>query len=383
MKKSLYLTSALVAAGFLALGSTAGMAAAKKAKPVKLAISGSYKVLVGYAQQSSGFTNTGTDTVNTTYNAIDIKTDSEIHMKGSTKTDAGVTVGVAIQFETDQTKNATAHIDGSEINFSGGFGTIALGSTVHAAAVLAVSSPSTGAIGYAGGDSGEWIIKPAAVKVSAVAGHNIGGGDSMKIRWTSKAFSGFSVGASYQPSGANAGTMPANGGTAGVDTSRIDGGVKYAGKMGKNDISASIGYWSDDAGVNDIDAISMGVSTTMGAITVGATWRDISSEGKNAAGAPVTGTADSKDEETYTVGASWAQGNTTLSVHYYKTEMELATSVAGEDSLERWTLGAKYTMGPGVDFLGTVQNVKWGDETTTATNNNKGVAIIGGISVAF
>jgi len=382
MKKSLYLTSALVAASVLALGSTATMAASK-AKPMKLAVSGSYKVLVGYAKQSSGFTNTGTDTVQTTYNAMDIKTDSEIHFKGSTKTDAGVTVGVAIQLETDQTKNASAHIDGSEISFSGGFGKLALGSTSHAAAILAVSSPSTGAIGYAGGDSGEWIVRPGASAVSPVAGHNIGGNDDMKIRWTSNAFSGFSVGASYKPSKANAGTMPANGGNGGNDASTIDGGIKYSGKMGKNAISASLGYWSDDAGTADLDGISAGVSTTMGAVTVGATWKDISSEGKNSAGAPITGTSDSKDEEAYTVGVSWTQGSTTLSLNYYKTEMELAAATAGEDSLERWTLGAKYAMGPGVDFLGTVQNVKWGDESNTATDNNKGVAIIGGIKVAF
>jgi len=60
MKKSLYLTSALVAASVLAMGSTDSMAASK-AKKMKMAISGSYKAVVGYAKQVAGFqVSTGT-----------------------------------------------------------------------------------------------------------------------------------------------------------------------------------------------------------------------------------------------------------------------------------------------------------------------------------
>ena len=69
--------------------------------------------------------------------------------------------------------------------------------------------------------------------------------------------------------------------------------------------------------------------------------------------------------------------------YYFTSEMELATATTGEDSVEKWTLGAKYEIGPGVDFLGTVQNVKWSDEGTIAANNNKGTVIVGGIEVAF
>jgi predicted porin len=111
--------------------------------------------------------------------------------------------------------------------------------------------------------------------------------------------------------------------------------------------------------------------------------KDVKSEGKVAAGTPVTGSATSLDEEAITAGIQWAQGATTLSLNYFTTEQERATATTGEDSVEKWTLGAKYVMGPGVDFLGTIQNVKWSDEGTVAANNNKGTAIVGGISVAF
>jgi hypothetical protein len=49
MKKSLYLTSALVAASVLALGSTDTMAGShSKAKKMSMGISGSYKAMVGF-----------------------------------------------------------------------------------------------------------------------------------------------------------------------------------------------------------------------------------------------------------------------------------------------------------------------------------------------
>ena len=127
----------------------------------------------------------------------------------------------------------------------------------------------------------------------------------------------------------------------------------------------------------------MGLSVTAGAFTVGLGIKDVNSEGSAADGTPISGSASSVDEEAVNVGVQWAQGSATLSLNYLKIEQERATATAGEDSVEKWTLGAKYAMGPGVDFLGTVQNVKWGDESTTATNNNKGMAIVGGINVKF
>jgi len=339
--------------------------------------------MVGYAEQGSGFTvSTGTGTAYTSYNAVDVKTDSEIHFKGSTTTDAGLKIGVAVELETDQTKNGT-QIDASYMTIGGDFGTVMLGSHVSAAAILAVNAPSTGALGVFGGDSSEWIVKPSAVSVSAVAGANIGGGDNMKMRWHSKSFSGFTIGGSYIPTKTNSGNMPANGGNCATAVSQHDVAIKYSGKMGANTISASAAYWAQDSGTTSYDATSMGLSVTAGAFTVGVGLKDVNSDGIAADQTAISGSASSLDEEAVNVGASWAQGSTTLSLNYFKVEQERATATAGEDSVEKWTLGAKYAMGPGVDFLGTVQNVKWGDESTAATNNNKGTAIVGGIKVTF
>jgi hypothetical protein len=393
MKKSLYLTSVLVAASVLALGSTDSMAAGKA---LDLKISGSYKAVVGYAAQANGFSKNVIGTPNTSYNPIDVKTDSEVHFKAAGQAENGMKIAIGIELETDQAKNAGDHIDGTYMTIGGGFGTFLLGSNVAAAALLAVNAPSTGAIGVFGGDSSEWIVKPAAVAVSPVAGANIGGNDKQKIRWISPSFSGFQAGGSYVPDLTSSdNNMASTGGNGGTDASQVDVALKYSGKMGANAMSGSIGWWAVDQTTTAANAntstngYSLGVSTTMGAVTVGAGYKEVTTAGEAlstpAGGSPsLSGTANSQDEEAYNVGASWTDGSkTTISLNYFQTEKEMSSVVDGEDTLTKWTLGMKYVMGPGIDFLGTVQNIAWSDEGDLTDNNNKGTAVVGGIAVKF
>jgi len=53
MKKSLFLTSALVAASVLALGVTNDALAASKAKKISIGVSGSYRAMIGYSSQAN------------------------------------------------------------------------------------------------------------------------------------------------------------------------------------------------------------------------------------------------------------------------------------------------------------------------------------------
>ena len=394
MKKSLYLTSALVATSVLGVGSSASIAASKE-KPMEISVSGSYKAVVGYAQQASGFTTSSIGTSNTSYNTLDVKTDSALEISGSTKTDGGLSIDVTIELKTDQSANGDDHIGESSMSVGGGFGTIALGGTVAASRSMSVNAPSTGAMGVFGEDSSNWIVKPTAVSVSSEAGANIGGNDKAKLRWISPSFSGFTAGASYVPDLTSAdGNMPSNGGNSGTDASQIDVALKYSGKMGANAVSGSAGWWAVDQATTAANAntategYSLGASATMGAITVGAGYKEVATTGKalttaTTGNVSLSGTANSKDEEVVNVGVAWTQGKTTVALNYFNSEMEMATATDGEDSLTKWTLGLKYGMGPGIDFLGTVQNVNWQDEGTLAENNNKGTAFVGGVTVAF
>ena len=122
MKKSLYMTTALAAAGVLALGATDAVAA-EKAKKMSIANGGFFKSMIAFAQNDGSFESTTSGTSRTHYDAFNIVNDSEIYFKGNTKLDSGVRVDVIVQFETDAVKGG-ATIDESYVKLTGGFGDI-------------------------------------------------------------------------------------------------------------------------------------------------------------------------------------------------------------------------------------------------------------------
>jgi len=376
MKKSLYLTTALVAAGFMAMGSTDVAAAGKKGK---MAVTGSYKITAGYAKQQGAFENNQTASDRASYNTFDIKSDSEIHFKASHVTDNGLKVGVAVELETDQ--SATTNVDRTFVSIGGGFGTVNLGNAGHASTVA--NAPGTGAVGLTGPDLSLWIVAPAANAMGG-AGTNIGAGDHSKITWTSPAISGFTVAADYTPSTTQSANQPINGGNSNVETSIVAGGVKYSGKMGASTLNAGYHTWSTDAGTASVDAWAASTSATFGAFTLGVSYKDVESTGKTALGVSVSQGATSANEEAVAIGGLWTQGKMSVSLGYFNSTKPMSAAVNGDDEATKWVLGTKYNMGPGVDFLGTIANVKWQDEANANTaNNNKGIAVIGGVQVAF
>jgi len=161
MKKSLYMTTALAAAGVLAFGATDAMAA-EKAKKMQIKVSGSMKSLIGFASNSGSYETTASNTSRTHYDAFNIVNDSEVHFKGTTKLDNGISVSVVIQLETDQKNNGT-QVDETYVKLTGGFGDIRIGSQKAATFTLKHAAPLGGAIGLGNPDTNNWIIKPSAV----------------------------------------------------------------------------------------------------------------------------------------------------------------------------------------------------------------------------
>jgi len=155
--------------------------------------------------------------------------------------------------------------------------------------------------------------------------------------------------------------------------------------MGANTINASVTTWAISAGTASTDNYTISGNATLGAWTLGAGYLETRATGSDAAGISMatTGADNSLEAKSYNYGVQWAQGNITLSGAYFKYVMPLSVTVTGDDTVTKYSLGMKYAMSPGVDLLGTIQDVNWKDELLTAGNSNKGVAIIGGINVAF
>jgi len=381
MKKALFSTTALAAAGALAFGASDALAQSK-AKPLSMSVGGYFTSYMGYAEQSSSFESTGNATARVGYDQFNVINDSEVYFRGSTKLDNGLGVSLTVQMETDQVNNASAHIDESYMTLSGGFGSILLGSTKASTVKMNVGAPSTGGIALSTPDHDSWIIKPSAVgnTVNFSSGTTAGALDSMKVVYLSPSIAGgLSVGASYTPSTDNNDNMPETGGTSGDASQMWDGVIRYSGKMGGTTVNANVGYGeTQGTALNSINFLRGGLSVAAGGITAGFDVKEVGN--KDTA---IEGTANSDEQTSYNIGLRYAAGGYTMGVGYAHTEMPFASGTQGDDEMDKYTLGVERGLGAGVTLTGQLLYVDYSDETTSDANNNNGWALVGGVKVAF
>jgi outer membrane protein OmpU len=386
MKKSLYMTTALVAAGVMTLG-VSGAMAAEKIKPVTIKVGGAMKALVGYSDQSGSYTNLNTSTVRNGYDGFNQLNDSEIHFTGSTKLDNGIAIAVTVQLEADhfEDNGKGNSIDESYMALSGNFGTLRLGSSKGVTALMAKNGPNTGAIGLGNPDTDNWIVRPTAVGNGAGTTGGIGnaalstsqgGGDNMKAVYMSPSFSGFVLGAGYTASNTNSDGMPLVGGTGGVETQTYAGDIQYSTKFNSASIGVDMGYWETHGQASDSSrSHRVGIKVGFGPWTIGTSRK----EAKDA-----DNTSDQQAHDTYEAGLQWKGGDWTLGVQMMNASSNQSALVSGDDEVTKYSVGAVYNMGPGVDLVGTIAHVNWEDELKNNTaNNNSGVAVVGGVSVRF
>jgi hypothetical protein len=381
MKKALFSTTALAAAGALAFVASDAVAQTK-AKPLAISVGGYFNSFMGYAEQSGSFESTASSTARAGYDQFNIVNDSEIYFRGATKLDNGIGVSVTVQLESDQVNNAAAHIDESYMTVSGGFGSVLLGSTKGATVKKFVGAPGVGGLGLGNTDHDSWIIKPSAVgnTVNFSSGTTAGASDAMKIVYLSPKIGGaFEVGASYTPSTTNADNMPVTGGTLGTEAQMYDGVVKFSSKMGGATVNANVGYGETHGIANSsIKFVRTGATVASGGATLGFGYKDVTDidSGKG-------GTANSDEQTSYNMGVKYAAGGYTVGVAYSHTEMPMASGTQGEDEMDKYVLGVEHGMGAGVTLTGQLAYVDWSDELTSDANNNNGWALVGGIKVAF
>jgi len=144
MRKSLYMTTALAAAGMLAFGATGAVAGSHTGGKIKIGLGGFLNTYIGFAEQDGSFESTNQNPARVGYDSINIKTDSEVYFTGGTKLDNGVGVNVVIQLEGDAVSGGA--IDETYVKFTGGFGDVRLGATKYASFVLRHGAPGAGAV---------------------------------------------------------------------------------------------------------------------------------------------------------------------------------------------------------------------------------------------
>ena len=243
MKKQLLTTTALIAAGMLAGGTSAYAQAngpAQKGKPV-LTIGGWVEGIVGTSNQNHR-TNTGIGT----RVGWDQNYDSEFHFNGAVTLDNGIKIRTRAELEGEVSGDQW---DEAYMSISGSFGELRLGSMDNA--IYQALTPISGSWATQVGqnlslDMADWISAPNGHVGTGNIRLNIGDNDSNKVNYFTPRIAGFQLALSYLPSFeecitsgtsqnsqcnssiASVSTNPHNGWSAGFTFDREFSGVRTA-----------------------------------------------------------------------------------------------------------------------------------------------------------
>ena len=374
MKKILLGSTAIVAAGMIA-----SVPSADAASKMKLGVG-------GYMEQWIGFTS-GDDGVGQDYSGINIVSDPEIFFKGKTKLDNGLEVGVNVQLEGTQNGD---QIDEQYMFINGGFGQIIIGDE-NSAQYKMHYAPSDFGIGMNSGDNTVWN-KP----VQDAEGDSISMGshyrspfgatavepdavnDSAKISYFTPRVSGFQLGLSYAPDAAQDGNALPN--RDAVNSDYIMVGANFKQKMGGMSVGISGGYGTvTDAaeGGTEPEATSFGIKLGMGGVSAGVAYANFSDSGNN-------------DQEGINAGVAYSSGPMGVSLAYYHGEKDgnngSAATLDGQAERDIIHLSAKYAMGPGVTFAGTLGHAVYSSDDADIDNSvdeSASTYVVMGLKVSF
>ena len=375
MKKILLGSTAIVAAGMIA--STPSAIAAEK---MKLSVGGYMEQWVGFTSQDDG--------VAQDYSGFSTVSDGEIHFKGKTKLDNGISIGVNVQLEAQQGGD---QIDEQYMTVSGGFGQIIIGDE-NSALYKMHYAPNDFGIGINSGDVTAWNEPLSDAEGDSISKGSsfrapFGGtyiepdaiNDAAKISYFTPRVSGFQLGVSYAPDGAQDNNGQPNRDT--VNSDYIMVGANFVQKMGGMSVGISGGYGTVTdaaAGGDEPEATSFGIKMGMGGVSAGVSYANFSDSG-------------SKDAEGINAGVAYSSGPMGVSVAYYHGEKDGSGTVAagtldGQAEVDAFHLSAKYAMGPGVTLAGTLGHSTYSSDDVDIDNSvdeSEATYFVMGLKVGF
>ena len=244
MKKALFATTAIVAAGFATTATSAEW---------ETGVSGYYYLGLGLSDAA------GQD-------GLGIVRDGEIHVNGRLTADNGLTFRARVEVEAHT--QAGDQMDENWGSVSGSFGTIMIGGNDDA-----VYNNHVGVIYAPGARVG--YFDPFNITTAGGAFYNRAGfgSDQIGIHYTTPNFMGFQAYGSYHPSfGTSDGSLDGNGiFFEGADFYAV--GASYNGDFGDFGIGLSAGF-SDLQGTPGAEMLTFGANVSFGGFTLAGTFED-------------------------------------------------------------------------------------------------------------
>jgi outer membrane protein OmpU len=343
---------------------------------IKLDLGGFFKGYAGYSNQDED-----------DLREFDVKRKSEITFTGETTLDNGLTVGYAgelIQENADVPGDVdNDQIETSYLYFSGNWGRVNLGRNYGAAYLLQVAAP--GADSNVDGMDNSFSFYNQTSGVDQDYQHNgIASRSQMNdsITYLTPKFNGFQAGVTYSaavdqknrpfaPYGAVAGLGSTSGmeGDAGVNDleNQIEAALRYDGEFNGVGIHAGAGYTTigeevSSVGSDDYQEWNAGLKFTWNNFGLGTAYNTDNGQAD-----------DDADTDNWVVGADYTWGAYVFGASYFRSENE--NVAADEDQLDRISVGATYTFGPGMDFRGAV--AFYDEELAGAAANDATVVTVG------
>ena len=270
MKKALFATTAIVAAGF---------ASSAAAAEWETGVSGYYYLGLSLSDAD-------------TQDGLGVLRDGEVHVNGRLTADNGLTFRARVEIESFTTSD---QIDENWGSVSGSFGTIMIGSNDDA-----VYNNHVGVV-YAPGARVGYFDEFSTVAQGSAYNRGGFGLDQVGVFYTTPNFMGFQAYGSYHPSfGTSDGTSDGqNAFFEGADMYAV--GASYNGDFGDFGLGLSGGY-SDLEGVGEV--ISIGANASFGGFTVAGTYLNENADGPGTKG------------DTFAIGVQYSTGPWTVGGGY-------------------------------------------------------------------
>ncbi len=362
MKKILIGTTALLAAA----------TAAQASEPVKLQLGGFMEYYVTGSKQDGDFSTA--NGVNRGTNNFDVQGEGEVYFKGSTVLDNGMTIGVMVQLENGTDNNGTDIIDESYLYISGKYGKLTLGSTDNVAYLMRATAPNAAYTEVDDTAIPNYLIRPFDDDNITDMGFD---GDANKISYMTPKFYGLQAGVSYTGSG-NAGGDD-SGVAASESVAKVADfdeayafSVSYEREIGPVGLLTTAGYTVANGGAinsGKAEDWAFGLNLTYQGFTLGGAYRGVSANDDSGFSA--------YDGYAWDAGLMYADGPYAVSVNYRKSVTAGDLGVAGNNEIDTYAIGGKYTLGAGVDLFGQLAYANYDQEGTGIDNKGAYGGVVG------
>jgi predicted porin len=386
MKKQLLTTTALVAAGVLAVAGAA-QAQTKASKP-SLSIGGWVEGIVGVASQDDDVANGVGGRV-----GWDSQYDSEFLFRGAVTLDNGIRIRSVSELEGEVSGDQWDEV---YMAISGSFGELRIGSMDNAAyqAITPISGSWAVQVGQnLALDQADWLVRPAGHAAAGNVRLNIGDNDSNKVNYFTPRVAGFQLALSYLPSFeecvtsgsqdsgcnssiANTSANPHNGWAAGLTFDRKFDQVRTA--VGVGYVTAKNGTTAGPTPVQagDPTGWSVGALVEWGGFGVSGGYK----QERNRTG---TNNSLSADIDVLDIAAKYSWGANHVSVGAMWGESPASRAVAGDDESLQTLVSYRRDLGPGVQYRLNFFYADHEGENVGSTDDNEGYAITTSVRVAF